>query len=190
MILHSDNTATDMSMKYVVPDKVREFIASAGLKNTMMPEEHARVLRLFPWRQGLPGFTWGKSAQPPTSPIVNPPLNNVETLASSARRFRDLLFARVCRVNSSNKETLNEFRRIVSMGDAIWLVPVPLGVSAFVKGGSIHVEGFHAVCVPGAMLFETAGSTSVSLSIGTQKGKPTRPRSVHSLRPAARRSSW
>src|SRR6202042_3207731 len=41
-----------------------------------------------------------------------------------------------------------------AMGDAIWLLPIPLGVSAFVKGGSIDTPGFHAVCVPGGMLFE------------------------------------
>ena len=40
------------------------------------------------------------------------------------------------------------------MGDAIWLVPLPLGVSAFVKGGSIDVPGFHALCVPGGMFFD------------------------------------
>lgn len=40
------------------------------------------------------------------------------------------------------------------MSDAIWLVPLPLGVSAFVKGGSIDVQGFHAICAPGAMLFD------------------------------------
>src|SRR5580698_4989401 len=53
-----------------------------------------------------------------------------------------------------NKETLEEFRRILAMSDAIWLLPLPLGVSAFVKGGSIDVPGFHAVCAPGAMLFD------------------------------------
>jgi beta-lactamase class A len=40
------------------------------------------------------------------------------------------------------------------MGDAIWLLPLPLGVSAFCKGGSIDVAGFHAVCAPGGMLFD------------------------------------
>jgi len=39
------------------------------------------------------------------------------------------------------------------MSDAIWLLPLPLGVSAFVKGGSIDVPGFHAVCAPGGMFF-------------------------------------
>ena len=40
------------------------------------------------------------------------------------------------------------------MSDAIWLLPLPLGVSAFVKGGSIDVPGFHAVCAPGGMFFD------------------------------------
>lgn len=38
MILHSDNTATDMSIRLVGPDNVRRFIASAGLKQTMIPD--------------------------------------------------------------------------------------------------------------------------------------------------------
>jgi beta-lactamase class A len=78
----------------------------------------------------------------------------VETLASSAD---DLVsyYARALQGEFfQNRETLNEFRRILAMGDAIWLVPLPLGVSAFVKGGSIDVPGFHAVCVPGGMFFD------------------------------------
>jgi beta-lactamase class A len=38
MIMHSDNTGTDMCIKHASPDKVRALIASAGLKNTMIPE--------------------------------------------------------------------------------------------------------------------------------------------------------
>jgi beta-lactamase class A len=53
-----------------------------------------------------------------------------------------------------NKETLTEFRRILSFGDAIWLVPLPLGGSAFVKGGNIDVPGYHALCAAGGMLFD------------------------------------
>jgi beta-lactamase class A len=33
-------------------------------------------------------------------------------------------------------------------------LPLPLGGSAFCKGGSIDVPGFHALCAPGGMLFE------------------------------------
>jgi beta-lactamase class A len=52
-----------------------------------------------------------------------------------------------------NKGTPNEFRRILSLGDAIWLLHMPLGISAFVKDGSIDVPGFHEVCAPGGLLF-------------------------------------
>jgi beta-lactamase class A len=38
MILHSDNTGTDMSLKHVGPGKVREFISSLELQNTMIPD--------------------------------------------------------------------------------------------------------------------------------------------------------
>jgi beta-lactamase class A len=33
-------------------------------------------------------------------------------------------------------------------------VPLPLGVSAFVKGGSIDIPGFHCVSVAGGMFFD------------------------------------
>ena len=97
-------------------------------------------------------FTWAQLVAAVNDPIVNSPLNTTETLASSAN---DLIsyYARALQGRFfNNKETLNEFRRILSLGDAIWLVPLPLGVSAFVKGGSIDVPGFHALCVPGGML--------------------------------------
>src|ERR1700678_594124 len=43
MIMHSDNTGTDMSIKQAGPEKVREFVASAGVKNTMIPESTPAV---------------------------------------------------------------------------------------------------------------------------------------------------
>ena len=86
-------------------------------------------------------------------PFVNPPLNTVETLASSANDFVSYYSRALQGVFFNSAETLTEFRRILSLGDAIWLVPLPLGVSAFVKGGSIDVPGFHCVCVPGGMFF-------------------------------------
>lgn len=53
-----------------------------------------------------------------------------------------------------HEETLAEYRRILSLADAIWLVPLPLGVSAFLKAGSIDIPGYHALSVPGGMFFE------------------------------------
>ena len=154
MILHSDNTGADMSIKLVGPDHVRGFIASAGLTNTLVPDS-TRVF--FGYLLGAPDyktFTWDDLVAAADDPIVNSPLNPVETLASSAD---DLVsyYARALQGEFfQNRETLNDFRRILALADAIWLVPLPLGVSAFVKGGSIDVPGFHAVCVPGGMFFD------------------------------------
>jgi beta-lactamase class A len=154
MILHSDNTGTDMAIQLVGPDHVRGFIASAGLTNTLVPDS-TRVF--FGYLLGAPDyqtFTWDDLVAAADDPIVNSPLNPVETLASSAD---DLVsyYARALQGEFfQNRETLNEFRRILALADAIWLVPLPLGVSAFVKGGSIDVPGFHAVCVPGGMFFD------------------------------------
>ena len=81
-------------------------------------------------------------------------MNEVETMTSSADDFVSYYSRALHGEFFRNKETLQEFRRILAMSDAIWLPPLPLGVSAFVKGGSIDVPGFHAVCAPGGMLFD------------------------------------
>ena len=83
-----------------------------------------------------------------------------------------------------NKETLNEFREILSIGDAIWLVPLPLGVSAFAKGGSIDVPGFHALCVPGAMFFDDRW-VYFCLTINWTAAAETDPQTVQAFAAAA-----
>jgi len=154
MILHSDNTGTDMSIKLVGPDNVRGFIASAGLTNTLVPDSTRVFFGYLLGTSNYQTFTWDDLVAAADDPIVNSPLNPVQTLASSA----DDVVSHYARALQGeffqHRETLNEFRRILAMGDAIWLVPLPLGVSAFVKGGSIDVPGFHAVCVAGGMFFD------------------------------------
>ena len=154
MIQHSDNTATDMSIKHAGPDNVRKFIASAGLKNTMIPESTRTFFGYILGAKDYKNFTWGELEADDNQPTVNPPMNTVETLASSADDLVSYYERALQGEFFKNKATLNEFRRILSMGDAIWALPVPLGVSAFMKGGSIDVKGFHAVCASGAMFFD------------------------------------
>jgi beta-lactamase class A len=153
MIMHSDNTGTDMCLKSVGPDKVREFVASAGLKSTIIPESTRSFFGYLLGAKDYKSFSWEAIGAAANSPIVNSPLNAVETLASSADDFVSYYSRALHGDFFQHKESLNEFRRILSLGDAIWLLPLPLGVSAFVKGGSIDVKGFHAVCAPGAMFF-------------------------------------
>jgi beta-lactamase class A len=154
MILHSDNTGTDMSIKLVGPDHVRGFIASAGLTNTLVPDSTRVFIGYLLGAPNYQTFTWDDLVAAAGDPFVNAPLNTVETMASSADDLVSYYSRALQGEFFQNRETLNEFRRILAMGDAIWLVPLPLGVSAFVKGGSIDVPGFHALCVPGGMFFD------------------------------------
>ncbi len=156
MVLHSDNTATDMMLKQVGPDKVRRFVASIGLRHTAIPDS---TRSFFGYLLGAPdpdAFTWQDLVDATNSdaPFVNVPLNNVTTMASTAHDLVSYYSRSLQGEFFKNAATLNQFREILAMGDAIWLVPLPLGVSAFAKGGSIDVPGFHALCVPGGMFFD------------------------------------
>jgi beta-lactamase class A len=154
MILHSDNTATDISIKHVGIGRVRAFIARVGLKDTLVPDSTRAFFGYLLGVKDPKRFSWDELQALTDAPEVNPPLNDVQTLASSADDFVSY-YSRALRGRFFEHDaTLNEFRRILAMGDAIWLVPLPLGVSAFVKGGSIDVPGFHAICVPGGMFFD------------------------------------
>lgn len=154
MIMHSDNTGTDMMLKFVGPDRVRQFIASAGLRATLIPDS-TRVF--FAYLLGLPNYKTASYLDviaASNQPFVHPPLNPVQSLAASADDFVSY-YSRALRGGFfRHPETLAQFREILSIGDAIWLIPVPLGVSAFVKGGSIDIPGSHAVCAPGGLFFD------------------------------------
>jgi beta-lactamase class A len=154
MILHSDNTGTDMSFKLAGPDNVRQFIASVGLTNTLVPDSTRVFFGYLVGAKDYKTFTWEELVAASNDPLVNPPLNTVETMASSADDFISYYSRALHGKFFQNKETLNEFRRILAICGTIYLVPIPLGVSAYVKGGSIDVPGFHAVCVPGGMFFD------------------------------------
>lgn len=156
MICHSDDTATDMALKLVGPSNVRQFIASIGLTSTMIPDSTRIFTGYLLGAKNYKTFSWQDlvEAEKENSPLVNSPLNPVETLASSADDLVSYYSRSLLGAFFTYPETLSQFREILAMGDAIWLLPLPLGVSAFVKGGSIDVPGFHAVCAPGGMFFD------------------------------------
>jgi beta-lactamase class A len=153
MILHSDNTGTDMCLKHTGPDKVRAFIASAGLKDTLIPDATRALFGYMLGSKDYKNFSWEDVQAAANSPIVNSPMNDVQSMVCTGNDFYSYYSRALQGDFFKNKETLNEFRRILAMGDAIWLIPLPLGCSAFCKGGSIDVSGFHAIAAPGAMFF-------------------------------------
>lgn len=153
MIMHSDNTGTDMMLKSAGPDNVRSFISSAGLTKTLIPNS-TRVFAAY--LLGLKNYktaTYLDVIAASNGPFVRPPLNQVQTLASSADDFVSYYCRALQGKFFRNDQTLNQFLEILSIGDAIWLIPVPLGVSAFVKGGSIDIPGYHAICAAGGIFF-------------------------------------
>ncbi len=154
MINHSDNTGTDMSIKAVGIDKIRAFTAAAGLHKTLLPESTRSFIGYLLGAADYKTFTWAELTATVDGPFVNPPLNNVQTLASSADDLVSYYSRALQGKFFKHTETLTEFQRILSFGDAIYQLPLPLGVSAFVKGGSIDAPGFHGLCIPGGMFFD------------------------------------
>jgi beta-lactamase class A len=152
MIMHSDNTGTDIEFKQTGPDNVRGFLAKAGLTNSAVPDS-TRIF--FGYLLGAPDYktyTWEElSSLPDNAPFVNSPLNSVETLASSGDDLVSFYARSLQGEFFRNSQTLDEYRRILTLGDAATLAPN--NVKTFSKGGSIDVPGFHCLCIPGAMAF-------------------------------------
>jgi len=151
MITRSDNTATDMMFKVAGADNVRKFIASAGLTRTQVPDS-TRALTGYVF--GAPDYknlTWEQVVQLVQGPLVHPLLNDVQTLASSADDFVSYYSRALQGKFFKHAETLDEFRRVLSLCDFIYLIPLPLGVSAYMKSGNADMPGFHARSVAGGL---------------------------------------
>jgi beta-lactamase class A len=153
MIVHSDNTATDMVLKEAGVGNVRKFIASIGLKNTKIPDS----TRIFAgYLVGAPDYmtiTWDELVSIPPGPLAYPFLNDVETLASSPADLVSFFSRALQGKFFSHRETLEEFRRILSLGDINYLVRFPLGIPAFGKAGYADIPGSHARSIAGGLYF-------------------------------------
>jgi beta-lactamase class A len=154
MIMHSDNTGTDMSILQAGVENVRNFIASIGLTQTQVP---LSTRSFFGYLYGAPNYktiTWSELEGFINSkaPIVNQTLNNTITLASSANDLVSYYSRALVGDFFLNDKTTAEFQRILSLAGAVRLF-VPLGATGFGKGGSIDYPGDHAVSYAGGMFF-------------------------------------
>jgi beta-lactamase class A len=160
MIMNSDNTATDMIFEKAGVDKIRELIASLGLTQTVIPDSTrafsaylfgAKDYLTISWKNLLKVLEQGV--------LAHPFLNDVETLASSANDLVSYYYMALQGALFKEPETLNEFRRILTLCDFIYLIPLPLGVSAYAKSGNADFPktnkfpGFHARSIAGGMFF-------------------------------------
>jgi beta-lactamase class A len=155
MIMHSDNTATDMIMKATGVDYIRQVIAGLGLTHTQIPDS-TRSFGAYLF--GLPNYKTASYAEvlaaaQSGTPVTNPFLNDVETLASSASDLVSLYSHTLQGDFFANAETLNEYRRILSLADGVFEA-VPFGTRGFAKTGYSDFPGFHARSNAGAVTFD------------------------------------
>lgn len=152
MILESDDTATDMLLKRVDPERVRGLIADLALRQTRIPDSTRQFIGyLFgdpDWRT----LTWERLL-PLVENTPYPPrfaLNDEITMASTA----DELVAFYSRVLLGElfryPETLVVFRTMLSLKDEIAQI-LPLGVNTFLKGGSLDAFSDHVLTAAGGM---------------------------------------
>jgi beta-lactamase class A len=153
MISHSDNAATDMSLERVGVDRVRQFIASIGLTNTRIPNSTRQFLAYVGGAPNWQTITWTEllalvqAAPPPAHPMIN----DVQTMAASPHDFVSFYARALQGEFFQGPETLTTFRSVLALAAAILLRVMPLGVNAFLKGGSLEVDGERAVSLAGGM---------------------------------------
>ena len=154
MITHSDNTATDMTLKHVGANRVRDFISSIGLPNTRIPNSTRQFLGYIFGASDWQNTTWEEivSLIESNAPAIHPLLNDVQTMASSPDDFVSFYSRALQGAFFNNAATLAEFRRILTMPDTISRV-VPLGANGFLKAGSVDAGGSHGLSIAGGMYF-------------------------------------
>lgn len=155
MISHSDNMGTDITLSAVEADRVRTLIAQAGLAQTQMPDS---TRRLFSYLAGAPvgvDLGWANMLRmqngdnlglTPRTDVINAHQSMLSSATDMVSWYQQVLTGKFF----AQPATRREFKRISSMGDALWIV-VPEDIIAYGKGGSIDWEGFHALCVAGQM---------------------------------------
>jgi len=153
MITRSDNTATDMMFRIAGADNVRAFIATAGLTRTLVPDSTRAFTGYLFGADDYKTITWERIEEVIQGPLVQPFLNPIETLASSADDLVSYYSRALQGEFFQHAETLDEFRRVLTLCDFIYLVPLPLGVSAYAKSGNADAKGFHSRSIAGGMLF-------------------------------------
>ena len=148
MISHSDNTAADMVLRHAGSERVQAFVEGIGLHQTRIPTSTRDFIGYI---SGLPDWqatTWADIQGDPGTP--RPILNDTITMASTPDDLVSFYARALQGEFFQYAETLAVFRAILSLADAIAFA-MPLGVSAFAKGGSIEFEGNYALTFAGGM---------------------------------------
>lgn len=177
MISHSDNTATDVALGACGVETVRDLIAQAGLTQTRIPQSTRQFISYLAgapagvdlgW-SGMEAVQMGKSFGKP-----RPPLNPRETMASTAREMVTWYEKALAGAFFSRPDTVTEYKRILSMGDAIPKV-VPAGIAAYAKGGSIDWNDVHCLALAGQMILNGTTPATFCFTINWEGGPDSVP---------------
>jgi len=150
MIAHSDNTATDIVLRHVGPERVQSFIDGIGLRQSVIP---ASTRQFFGYVFGVEDWqatTWDQLQHPDPNATPRPILTDAITMASTPSELVSFYSRALPGEYFQSAETLSVFRAILAIGDAV-LLSMPLGVSGFGKGGSIDFNGSHVLTFAGGM---------------------------------------
>ncbi len=155
MMMHSDNTATDILMKYVTPQAVRTFIKDIGLQYTKIPDS-TRIF--FSYLVGADNGTdlgWQRVSEIIDSQqeiLGRKIINEQQTMISTPSDFVSF-YSRALQGEFFKKpQTLAEFKRILSL-PAILTQFIPEGAFGYVKGGSINFPPQYALSIAGGVRF-------------------------------------
>lgn len=172
MISRSDNTATDTALRRIGVEQVRSFIASIGLQNTRIPNSTRQFFAYMFGAPNWPTIGWADLlALAATDPKpIDRMINGVQTMAVSPHDFVSFYSRALQGAFFRRPETLQTFRSVLALADAIPLT-MPLGVNAFMKGGSIDVGGEHALSIAGGMFIPPRRWAYYSLIINWLDGE-------------------
>ncbi len=161
MILHSDNTATDIVFARVGADRVRALIEAAGLKQTKVPDS---TRRMFSWLAGAEegqDIGWEGMKRMATGWLPGQPrlaINDKQTMVSTAAEMVHWYETALTGTYFEHPATLKEFKRIHAMADALPLL-LPDDTLGYAKGGSIDWDDFHCFSIAGQMIVREQPAT-------------------------------
>ena len=127
MIAHSDDTATDIVLTQVGADNVRQLLASAGLQHTLIADTTRSFFGYLKGAADYETFTWDQLVATANDPFVEAPLNTTITFASSADDLVSFYEQAMRGDFFEHDETLKVLRSLMSTGDVVWALPLPLG---------------------------------------------------------------
>lgn len=172
MISHSDNTATDAALSRVGPDKVRAFIAEAGLQVTQIPDSTRIMASYFAGAPYGVDEGWKGMKQLRKGHLFGKPrsaLNRKSTMASTAGELASY-YRRAMRGDFfQSSATLAEFKRILATSDLILQIAPP-DTPIYGKSGNASWLEFSTRCLAGQMIPAEKTSVTFAFVLNWERG--------------------